>query len=180
MAKPTVVVTGVTEIRRDLGKFAPDIRKEVDNYLKKELGGELIRNAQSLVPEMPLRGWAHNGRTGWNAAKTKSQIKIKQGSRAKGMSFSALLQLRDDSAPGSIFMAAGRRNQPENPQGPAFIKALNSKFGTLTYKRGTRVLWPAFLKYGPTKYQDKVLEAYAKAEKDLQQRMDSVKNVGIR
>ena len=173
--KPVIIVTGVTELRRDLAKFGPDIRKETDNYLKKELGGQLIANAKSLVPEMPLRGWAHGGRTGWNATVVKSKIKIKQGSRAKGMSFSALLQLRNDAAPGAIFMAAGRRNQPEHPQGPSFIAALNSKFGTLTYKRGTRVLWPAFLKYGPQKYKDQVLEACKKAEKTLQTRMDAVK-----
>lgn len=173
--RPVIAVTGVTELRRDLSKFGPDIRREVDNYLKKELGAQLIQNAKSLVPDIPLRGWIHNGRTGWNATTTKSQIKIKQGSRTKGKSFSSLLQLRDDSAPGNIFMSAGRRNQPENPQGPSFIAALNKKFGTLTYRRGTRVLWPAFEKYGVQKYRDQVLEAYKKAEQELQRRMDAVK-----
>lgn len=181
MTKPVVIVEGVTETRRALGKFGPDIRKEVDQYLKKDLGGQLIANAKNLVPDAPLSGWVHQGRTGWDATVTKSKIKIKQGSRSKGMSFSALLQLRDDSPPGSIFMTAGRRNEPKAPQGPSFIKTLNERFGTLTYRRGTRILWPAFLQYGPDKYQKQVLEAYARAEKDLKQRMDQVKNnVGIR
>lgn len=175
-SQPAVIVTGVTETRRELKKFAPDVLKELDQYIKNELSRELIADAASLVPnDAPMSGWAHDGRTGWNSAKVKRDIKVKQGKRARGASYSALLRIANESAPGAIFMTAGRKNTPSSAQGRNFILVMNNRFGRLPYKFSTRILWDAFQKYGPERFQSQVIDAYQRAEKRLQARLDAIK-----
>lgn len=176
-SKPAVIVSGVTETRRELKKFAPDVLKELDKYIKDELSRELIADAASLVPtDPPLSGWGnHKGRTAWDAQKVKRDIKVKQGKRARGAEYSALLRISSETAPGAIFMTLGRKNEPKTPQGRNFILVANNRFGRLPYKFSTRILWDAFQKYGPQRFQEQVLDAYRVAEKRLQARLDAIK-----
>lgn len=174
MANETVIVTGVTEMRREMRKHAPEVLKELDKELR-TISKPIITEAKSLIPtDPPLSGWKE-----WNTQAAKTGVKVKQGKRSRNGSYSALLQIRNDNAAGSIFSTAGRRNQPANASGANFIKVINDRFGKIQFP-ATRSLWTAVVNYGLDRYQNNILDAYARAEKEFQNRMDSVKNVGIR
>lgn len=172
MSKPTVVVEGVTEMRRELRKFAPEVLKALDKELR-TMSAPIVSDARSLIPEKPpLSGWqVWAGVKNWDTAKAKRGIKVKQGKRSRGGSYSALLQIRNDDAAGSIFSTVGRTNKATNRSGLNFIKVHNERYGSIRFP-ATRSIWGAVVKYGLDRYQKDILEAYGRAEKELQTRMD--------
>jgi hypothetical protein len=162
----SVQIDNVKETRRAMAKFAPEVKKALDKA-NREAGAPLLALARSYVPELPLSNWIY-GRTAYDKSTVQKGIKIKQGKRSKGSPYSAVTQLRNESVAGSIFELAGKKSPNST-----FARNLGGKFplGDVT-----RLIWKAVKNYPIRKYQDKVTENYAEAEKQLQQTLDAMRS----
>lgn len=191
MAQPNVIIDNVKETRRLMTKYAPDVKKALDKA-NREAAAPLIGMAKRNFVDVPMRNWINrttaNGeqKPGWIAKKdgrdltysasaAQKGIKIKQRGRAKRSPWSGVLQIRNESAIGSIFELAGRKNNPSTPQGAQFIKNLQDIYFVKT-KGLSRGIWKAIFEYPVKKYTEKVLENYAEAEKQLQQTLDAMRS----
>ena len=104
---------------------------------------------------------------GWNKQVIDRGIKIKQGKRRKGMVYSALLQMRQESAAGAIFEMAGRKSSGKTLSGRQFIYNLNSR-----NKRAGRSIYAAVDDFGTEGLVDTVLKAYDRAADRAQIALD--------
>lgn len=177
--KLQVTVDGIPELRKALGQFAPDIKKQLDKA-NREVARPLIAAGQANMEEVPMtkwftRGWNDNGRDlGWDVATARKGIKIKQRGKSKKSPWSSVAQFRNESAIGAIFEAAGRKNKPTTPGGVQFIKNIQRWF-YVPINGLTRGIWKAaFRDYGTKQYQELVLKNYLEAEKELQKRLDNI------
>lgn len=172
-----VRMRGVAELRRALSKYAPEVKKELDKA-NREAGKPLLALAQNNVPsDAPLSGWGktdgngmwndRQGR-GWDSGQVKKGLKIRMGKRSRRSPWSAVTQLRNDNAAGSIFELAGTKTKSS-----VFVDNLNAKYplGSVT-----RVIWKAVKEYPIAKYRMAVLDNYKNAEKKLQQILDGIPN----
>lgn len=178
-SKTTIYVDGIAELRKALGQFGPDIKKQLDKA-NKEVSRPLVQAGQANIPDLAmskwlLRGWNDNGRDlRWDAATARKGIKVKMRGKSKRSEWSSVAQFRNESAVGAIFEAAGRQGKNTTPQGLQFIK--NHQRWFFVQNNGlTRVIWKAFFRdYGASKYQDLVMKNYQEAEDQLQKRLDSI------
>jgi len=175
-----VRIDNVREMRRALSKYAPEVKKALDKA-NREAGAPLLALARSYVPSnSPLSGWRGDGDgiwndsqgRGWDASTIKRGLKIKAGKRSRRSPWSAVTQLRNESAAGSIFETAGSKS-------PNSIFNMNLAKSGFPYKTEgvTRIIWKAIKNYPIAKYRIAVLDNYAKAEKELQRIMDSMGQV---
>ena len=162
----SVQIDNVKETRRAMAKFAPEVKKALDKA-NRETGAPLLNLAKGYVPDLPLSNWIY-GRTAYDKSTVQKGIKIKAGKRSRRSPYSAVTQLRNESVAGSIFELTGR----ESPNS-TFARNLGGKFplGDVT-----RLIWKAIKEYPVRKYQDKVTENYAEAEKQLQQTLDAMRS----
>lgn len=143
-----VVVEGVPELKRALKKYAPDLRKQMDDEIRVALK-EVTTAAKAKVPSQApggLYNWQDNGllsksRTGRATAFPKFNANvIRRGltyslgrSKPNHSGFSSLYSLLNKSASGAIAETAGRanpagspRSQSNNPDaGKRFIGGMN-------------------------------------------------------
>jgi hypothetical protein len=143
-----VVVEGVPELKKALKKFAPDLRKQMDDEIRVALK-EVTTAAKAKVPSQSpggLYNWQDDGsvsksRTGRATAFPKFNANvIRRGltyslgrSKANRSGFSSLYSLLNKSASGAIAETAGRanpggssRSQSNNPDaGRRFIGGMN-------------------------------------------------------
>ena len=126
-----VVVEGVPELKKALKKFAPDLRKQMDDEIRVALK-EVRDSARNKVPGVApggLYNWNDNGqdvtsRTSktrgfplYNASLIRRGITYKMGAtRRNRQGFSALYSLLNSEASGVIAEWAGRVNPNGRPQ----------------------------------------------------------------
>lgn len=177
--KNTIRVDGIAELRKALGQFAPDIRKQLDKA-NREAARPLIAFGKQNMVAIPMTkwftsGWNDNGRDlRWDKSVADKGIKIKMRGKSKRSPWSSAMQFRNESAVGAIFEAAGRQGRPTTKGGEQFIK--NSQRWFYVKNNGlTRGIWKAFFKdYGGDKFLDIVMKNYQQAEDDLQKRLDNI------
>jgi hypothetical protein len=175
----TIRVDGIQELRKALGQFAPDIKKQLDKA-NREASRPLIAFGKQNMVSIPMTkwftsGWNDNGRDlRWDKATADKGIKIKMRGKSKRSEWSSVMQFRNESAVGAIFEAAGRKNKPTTVGGEQFIKNTQRWF----YVKGnglTRGIWKAFFKdFGSGRFVDIVMKNYQEAEDALQKRLDKI------
>lgn len=117
----TVVISGNTELRMALRRFAPDLEKN----LRKELASGLkpvVRAARNYVPaEAPMSGWAarsfsearfpfYNARTIQRGITYSTTV-----SKPNKNGFTSMAAIYNKSAVGAIYETAGRKNPSGQP-----------------------------------------------------------------
>lgn len=156
-----VTITDFREIRRELGKIEPSLRREFDKSIRDiaKPAQNILRGAIPTTP--PLSGFNHNGRTAWRASNPKSvKIYKPRGGNKKGKLTTTLVGLRVMSTAVSIADMAGRskayfggtgrtrmykwksttRSHPISQNSAAtFVSNLNQRAG----KNASRYAWPA-------------------------------------
>jgi len=113
---PTVEISGNTELRKALRRFAPDLEKN----LRKEMASGLkpiVRAARGFVPaESPMSGWAarsfSEGRfPTYNAQAIQRGITYSTTVSKKSKNgFTSMASIKNKSAVGAIYETAGRKN----------------------------------------------------------------------
>lgn len=171
MEQSNVIINNVKETRRELSRFAPEVKKALDKA-NRETGKPLVALAQNNVPPLPLSGWRF-GRLKYDQGEIKKGIKIRAGKTSRKSPWSAVTQLLNETPAGSIYELAGKKNSGKTPQGIAFIAGLNRIADTNPV---SRVIWKAVKDYPIQKYQEEVLKNYADAEKELQIILDRMPN----
>ena len=119
----TVVISGNTELRMAMRRFAPDLEKN----LRKEMASGLkpvVRAARGFVPaESPMSGWAarsfSEGRfPTYNAKAIQKGITYSTSVSKKSKDgFTSMASIKNKSAIGAIYETAGRKN----PQGQPWV-----------------------------------------------------------
>jgi len=126
-----VVVEGVPELKRALKKFAPELRKQMDDEIRVALK-EVVTDARSKVPDQApggLYNWNDTGKdVSTRTSKTRNfpmydgkmirrGLTYKMGSTKRNrQGFSALYSLLNNDAAGNIAEWAGRVNRNGRPQ----------------------------------------------------------------
>jgi hypothetical protein len=192
-----VVVEGVPELKKALKKFAPDLRKQMDDEIRVALK-EVTNAAKAKVPgQAPggLYNWQDTGiapksrtsRAGgfpkYNARVIRRGLTYSLGRSKRNMSgFASLYSLLNKSASGSIAETAGRasgisgssRSQSNNPQaGSRFIGGMNG-IGPMKSLDGRqkstgRILFAAYAE-NEGKALDGVMRAIDKASRLFKER----------
>lgn len=191
-----VVVDGVPELKKALKKFAPDLRKQMDDEIRTALK-EVTAAAKAKVPgQAPggLYNWQDNGgesksRTGraqafpkYNANVIRRGLTYSMGRSRRNMAgFASLYSLLNKSAAGAIAETAGRanpagsgRSQSNNPNaGARFISGMNG-IGAMKSLDGRqkstgRILFAAYAE-NEGKALDATFKAIDKAQRLFNQR----------
>lgn len=174
-----VTVDNVRPFRRELSKYAPDVKKALDKA-NREAGAPLIALAKAQIQGTNMSNYGRwiskkDGRDlSWNPSAATSGIKIKQQGRAKGSPWAGVLQLRNESAVGAIYELAGRKGSPSTPQGGKFIENLQN-IQNVSKKGISRVIWRAIVLFPARRYTEIVVKNYDEAQKELQKRLDDMK-----
>lgn len=191
-----VVVEGVPELKKALKKYAPDLRKQMDDEIRVALK-EVTNAAKAKVPgQVPggLYNWEDTGtvsksRTGRATAFPKYNARvIRRGltyslgrSKRNRSGFSSLYSLLNKSASGAIAETAGRanpggsnRSQSNNPNaGARFISGMNGigamKSLDRRQKSTGRILFAAYVE-NEGKALDAVFKAIDKASRLFNER----------
>ena len=118
---PTVEISGNTELRKALRRFAPDLEKN----LRKEMASGLkpvVRAARGFVPaDSPMSGWAarsfSEGRfPTYNARVIQKGITYSTSvSKKSKYGFTSMASIKNKSAVGAIYETAGRKNPNGQP-----------------------------------------------------------------
>ena len=172
---------GYKEFKKELQKFAPDIKramdKEVRNYLK-----PVVLDAQSMVPGSPLSGWRTGPGRGANNTggalpnydpeTVRKGIKVRQGQKRGRRSGEAVVnawEIRNEDGAGAAYEGAGRKGG-RSEQGRRFIAALS-----LYHGKFPRLIWRAWGKAGGDKKITVDVMAIVKFhEAKFQHRMNSI------
>ena len=192
-----VVVEGVPELKKALKKFAPDLRKQMDDEIRMALK-EVVNDARNKVPgQAPggLYNWNDNGSEGksrtsrarafpqYNSRVIRRGLTYSLGRSKRNLSgFASLYSLLNKSASGAIAETAGRlsgvngssRSQSNNPQaGARFIGAMNG-IGAMKSVDGRqkstgRILFAAYVE-NEGKALDAVFKAIDKASRLFKER----------
>ena len=195
-----VEIKGIVEVTRAMRKFAPDILKEMQAELRPLLR-ETTNAAKAKLPsEMgyELRNFNNPGyerRSGTSKSRAFPSYEVSEvrkgltyslaQSRPNRTGYVSVARMLNKSAAGAIIETAGRkglygsgRSQSNNPDaGAHFIRALsNSEVGPLKqYGRGEktkgRLLFAAWYEK-QNRLMPKIVEAYDKAARRFQQRLD--------
>jgi len=156
-------VEGVSQVRADLRRFAPDLAKDV----QRELAGEARRvadTARALVPDTaPLSGWARawqGDRLRWDTGAVRAGLR---GSTAKGRvnadGFTTVVAVVQKSAPGAVYEVAGRKSS-----GP-MQTALGWRYGP-----ASRAAWRAAALHA-VQVTARIAVIVAKAEAEMDRRI---------
>lgn len=192
-----VVVEGVPELKKALKKFAPDLRKQMDDEIRVALK-EVTNAAKAKVPSQApggLYNWEDTGvesqsRTSrarafpkYNARVIRRGLTYSLGRGKRNQSgFSSLYSLLNKSASGAIAETAGRlsgasgssRSESNNPQaGARFIAGMNG-IGAMKSHDGRqkstgRILFAAYAE-NEGKALDGVFRAIDKASRLFKER----------
>lgn len=192
-----VVVEGVPELKKALKKFAPDLRKQMDDEIRVALK-EVTNAAKAKVPNQSpggLYNWQDKGvesvsRTSrarafpkYNARVIRRGLTYSLGRGKRNQSgFSSLYSLLNKSASGAIAETAGRlsgasgssRSESNNPQaGARFIAGMNG-IGAMKSHDGRqkstgRILFAAYAE-NEGKALDGVFRAIDKASRLFKER----------
>jgi hypothetical protein len=122
----SVEVVGVKETIKALRALDPEHKKEFVRAIKGVVQ-PMVSQARASYPAMPLSGMARpvGSRFFWDAAKVKTNVKIKNSTRRDK---SAVVYVTQMNPAGVIFEVAGTGN----------------RFGQNLRPRNARVLWPTY------------------------------------
>lgn len=135
---PQFDVNGVAATIKELGRIDPELAKAARARLK-ETAAPLVAAARQLVPApSPLSRWKAGGRIGWEAGRARSAITAKPSTAAPRGRRIKLLSVVQANPAGAVFDMAGRASGGRTPQGQAFIRNLNARYGT-----ASRAMWRA-------------------------------------
>lgn len=148
---------GYNELKKELKKFDPDLRRAMDREIRAYLK-PIITDAQSMVPDLPLSGWRTGSGRGasnqggalpnWEPGAARKGIRARQGQKVRrkpGQAVVSAWELRNEDGAGSAFEGAGRKGG-KSDQGRRFIAAL-----TLYHGKFPRLLWKAWGRAGGDK-----------------------------
>jgi len=142
------------EMKRELKKVDPDLRKEMDRTIRGLLT-PIAEIAKGLVPRETLSGWRKrtNGTSkwsnslAWDPTEVKRGISVRQGKRRpKNVPVTDSVTawgLYSRSAAGSIFELAGKASSGTTVAGQNFVQALNER-----HHRPSRLIWRAWTEHG--------------------------------
>lgn len=122
---PSVEIDGGVELRKAMKKFAPDLAANLEKEMNDALY-PIVRRARGFVPSAaPLSRWekASQRKTGkfpwYNAMEIRQGIRhITEGSEPNRKGFAYAAQIVNETAAGSIYETAGRRNPNGRKQSP--------------------------------------------------------------
>lgn len=144
MASVTADVQGIPDMLRALREIDPELRKEAAREIR-NVAKPIAVAAKARIPDTPLSGWVHNGRTGWSAGMVRRGVSTRVKFSAKRTQDTIpLVTLRQKTPAGEIFDMAGRRSSGSRPQGQAMIRNLNARHG-----RASRGMWPTVEAFQP-------------------------------
>lgn len=179
-----VVIEGIVGLRKALNKYAPDLRKQLDEQVKLALK-PIIADARAHVPEQSVLrnfnspGYVRKSRTGREDAFPSYDARIVR----KGLTYSlakkrndrsgfvSMFTLLNKSRVGAIIETAGRRNPDGNPRsqsnnpdaGRRFIGAMNQIGGLRDFGGKGRPTTGRLLFAAYDRNEGKALDAIMKA-----------------
>lgn len=157
-------IENIPDMIRTLRQIDPELRKEAAREIR-AIGRSVAADAKAQIPEAPLSGWSHAGRTGFRPAEVRRGVTAKVKFSAKRTRDTIpLLTLHQKSAAGEIFDMAGRKSSGDTAQGRAMIRALNSRSG-----RASRYMWPTVERNLP-RVERSLAEAAAKMARTINER----------
>lgn len=130
-------IENIPEMVRTLKAIDPELRKEAAKRIR-AIGRSVAADAKAQILDVPLSGWAHQGRTGFRPAQVRQGISARIKFSAKRTETEIpLMTLRQKNPAGEIFDMAGRSSSGATPSGQAMIRGLNARGG-----RASRYMWP--------------------------------------
>lgn len=169
-SSPQIEITGLEELRRELLAFDKTLVREMDKTIR-EVDKSLISKVREQYPEVALSGWTNVGRLGYSKPEIDKGVKIKQGSKKRYSEYKVLKQISQESAAGTLFDRAGRKNAPKNDTGVTFIREMNDEYNPIKYRWGSRAIWRGFSLWGGfEKYNSAILERYMKALEEFEKK----------
>lgn len=166
MVVRVAVLEGVTELRADLRRFAPDLSKDVQRVLSSEVR-KLAGEGRALIPTGPPlsgmgRTWEQGRLLPWDGAAARAGLR---GSTARGTGrgggFTAVATLNQHHPAGALFETAGRRSTG------ALQTRLTGRFGA-----ASRAGWRA-VDRGAGRATAAIKRAVDAAETELNRRLKS-------
>lgn len=138
----TIEVEGVRAALATLRKIDPALQKQARADLK-AAGSKLTSRPKDNYPLSPaLSGWSKAGRLGYSPGRVRAGVQAVVGGRTpKGSNTAPIITIRQSSPGGAMYDIAGLRNGARGngtPQGAAFIRNLDAKYG-----QAQRGLWRA-------------------------------------
>lgn len=189
--KTGVVVTGLDRTKRQMREFAPDLLKEMNFEIRRNILGPIIVSAKSMVPmSPPLRRWnqsvanpgsrrsysAHGkrweyGRLEWDAARVKRGIRVGVGTpRRRGDNFKGAYAILNRDPAGAVYELMGRGKSRAN-----MVGAVRTKHGS-----SSRLIWRAWDRaQAQEDVPRQVVDTIRTFEAKFQERLDSIAR-GIR
>lgn len=136
-------IQGLQRTLRELGKFNPDLLRELKKDLTRQ-AKPIFADAARRMPDVAAPHWGSKGRTGYSRSRAANGMKVsvRASRRVKGMKGSmAVVNLTQSNAGGAIWDQAGSRGRYTPPQqrGEQFVRHLDRSTG----KGAQRGLWPA-------------------------------------
>lgn len=133
-----------------LQQIQPELARQTVSEMK-TAAGPAIRSVQARIPEQPMRGWMHRGRTGWLTQNPRSAVRAdftRGRVNTSTRDTFPLLTIVQPTAAGAIFDLARNPQPPSrdrrgrrrtDTQNRAFVNNL------ATYGPPSRSMWPGVL-----------------------------------
>lgn len=183
--KSGVVVFGLDETRRQMRLFAPELLKQMNAEVRRDILSPIVRDARTEVPQDgPLSGWNRQvtapgsrrsytvhgkrweyGRLAWDSNKVKSGIRVGVGApRRRGDVFKGAYAIINRDPAGAVFELMGRGNSRAN------------MVGNVRRHHGpaSRLIWKAWDKANSnTNVPKQVVDTIKRFEAQFQERLDT-------
>ena len=183
--KSGVVVFGLDETRRQMRLFAPELLKQMNAEVRRDILGPIVRDARTEVPQDgPLSGWNRQvtapgsrrsytvhgkrweyGRLAWDSNKVKSGIRVGVGApRRRGDVFKGAYAIINRDPAGAVFELMGRGNSRAN-----MVGNVGRHHGP-----ASRLIWKAWDKANSnTNVPKQVVDTIRRFEAQFQERLDT-------
>lgn len=175
-----VAVYGLKDTMKALRSIAPDVAKQYTAEIKAVIT-PVQTLARAKVPQRAMRNWDDSGpgvwstRLGYNAAKVRRGITIRQGGRGRrGTGASVAWKVMNKDAAGAVYEIAGRKSSGSTRAGVAFRSNLTASGG-----RPSRLIWAAWDELGGDQHiTPKVVEIADRASATAQALMNAANDKG--
>jgi len=179
-----VVVHGLDETKRQMRLFAPDLLKEMNRTVRKDILGPIVSDAKSMVPDAaPLGRWNQSvarpgsrrsysphgkrweyGRLEWDSRRVKQGIRVGVGTpKRRGDNFRGAYAILNRDPAGAVYelMGSGRSNVN-------MVRNVERRHGS-----GKRLIWRAWEKArAQTDVPAQVVDTIRTFEALFQERLD--------
>jgi len=155
--KTGVIVHGLDETKRQMRLFAPDLLKEMNRTVRKDILGPIVADAKSMVPDSaPLGRWNQSvdrpgsrpsyspygkrweyGRLEWDSRQVKRGIRVGAGTpKRRGDNFKGAYAILNRDAAGAVYELIGSGKSNVN-----MVRNVRGRHGS-----GKRLIWRAWEK----------------------------------